>query len=391
MAFPPRVFWAFVLVFWWVGSGAASAGYAVPEGAVFNRPSAAGTGEENTIQDRLLTLIRHTPGGAEIKVAIYAWREEAVKDALLRAHERGVRVKVLMNHAADTGSEAIHSKLVGALGEYEPGKESWAAQCVQGWGCLGTGINHNKFILFSQVGTSRNVVVQSSANLTYHDRIKFWNNAYIAADAGLYRLYDDYFRRLETGIGRTTPPDDDEYQMSESGPYRLYTNPYQGPDMLVQELDALRCSPDPARPTRIRVTALLFNRTELAEKLVSLQDQGCRVHLAFRRLSTEVSDLFQGRLSGVRRCSGAMTVHSKYMAISTGAGTFEGRIGQKVVFTGSHNYGRAALRNNDETLLRIVDPRVHRQYEENFDDGPYLRCPEWEKASVPAPGTDPFA
>lgn len=387
MRFPPGFFWVVLMAFWWMGNGPVSAGYAVSEGAVFNRPSAAGAGQEDVIQDRLLDLVRHTPGGAEIRVVLYTWREEPVKDALLEAHARGVRVKVLLNHAADTRSEDVYSALAGALGEYAPGKASWAAQCGQGWGCLGTGINHNKFALFSRVGESRNVVVQSSANLTYHDRIRFWNNAYIAADAGLYRLYDDYFQRLEAGIGRTTVPDDDRYGMGESGPYRLYTNPYQGPDALVRELETLRCSADPARPTRIRVAALLFNRTGLAERLVSLQDQGCRVHLVFRRLGAEVSGLLQGRLAGVRKCAGAMTVHSKYMAISAGAGSFSGEPGLKAVFTGSHNYGRAALRNNDETLLRIVGSRVHRQYEENFDHGPYLRCPEWEKADGPAKPT----
>lgn len=377
MKLPIRVFCAFFPFSLLALSAPARADYTAPQGAIFNRPTAAGPGEENVIQDHLVDLARHAVPGSEIKVALYTWREEPFKNALLKAYERGVRVQVLLNNAADTKSEKIYSDLVRTLGEYSPEKSSWAAQCHQGWGCLGTGIDHNKFFLFSQVGRSGNVVVQSSANLTRYDRLTFWNNAYTASDPGLYRLYDEYFYRLQAGINRTTAPDNDAFWMGESGPYRLYTNPYKGPDVLLRELDSLRCSTSFTAPTQIRVAAFQFTRPALAERLVALQEQGCRVHLVFQHLGKEVSGLFEHRLSGIKKCPREQTVHSKYMAISTGAGTFEGRRRQRLVFTGSHNYGYGALRENDETLLRIVDPEVYQQYEDNFDEGPYAHCPFW--------------
>lgn len=36
------------------------------------------------------------------------------------------------------------------------------------------------------------------------------------------------------------------------------------------------------------------------------------------------------------------------------------------MFTGSHNYNETSLRRNDETLLRLNDRRVYRQYVDNF-------------------------
>ncbi len=46
------------------------------------------------------------------------------------------------------------------------------------------------------------------------------------------------------------------------------------------------------------------------------------------------------------------TLHSKYLVFES---YYNGAADQKVVWTGSHNYTRPALRFSDEVLLRITD------------------------------------
>ncbi|GAA0953351.1 phospholipase D-like domain-containing protein [Actinocorallia libanotica] len=365
---------AFLLV-----SAPAHAAYTPPQGALFNRPTAAGAGAENTIQNHLLNLINNAAAGSEIRVVMYTWREDVIKNALISAHaDRGVKVKVLMNNSVDGDSVAAYDALRAALGG-DLSAGSWAAQCKKGWGCLGTGINHNKFFMFSQAGTAQNVVVQTSANLTYHNRVSYWNNAYTVADAGVYGLYNNYFNRLKTGVNRTTTPDNDEYWTGSSGSHKLYTYPYAQSDTIVNVLDNVKCGTDPDALTRIRVAVLKFGRTAIAEKLVALKKQGCRVYVVFEDFDgSSVGGIISGKLSGIKRCAADdLTVHSKYMTIESGSGSYAGTSGLKLVFTGSHNYHDNSLRYNDETVLRVTGATTYQQYEDNFDEGLYTHCPSW--------------
>jgi phosphatidylserine/phosphatidylglycerophosphate/cardiolipin synthase-like enzyme len=57
------------------------------------------------------------------------------------------------------------------------------------------------------------------------------------------------------------------------------------------------------------------------------------------------------------------SVHSKYLL-------FDGRYAgehRKLVWTASHNYTESAHRHNDETLIKLDEPSVHRAFTQNFD------------------------
>ncbi|MCD0450593.1 phospholipase D-like domain-containing protein [Actinocorallia sp. API 0066] len=367
--------------------------YTPAQGALFSRPTAAGAGSENVIRDHLIALIDHASPGSSIKVAMYLWRDKAITDALVRAkNRRKVTVQVIMNNSLDSDSQEHFKDLRKRIGTYRPGftETSWAGECVRTWGCLGTGIHHNKFFLFSRVGKAKDVVVQSSANLTLEERTEFWNNAYTVADSGLYGIYDSYFERLREGVGRVTTPDDDAYTHAVSGRHQLYTTPSAGTtDPISDVLDQIVCSTDPKKPTRIRVAMFKFGLIPVAERLAALKaTEGghCRVRVVYGNFGTNLATVF--RMEAILRkgtnlarvCEGLMTVHSKYMTIDTGAGSFEGVTQRKVVFTGSFNYMPYDLRRNDETVLRIDDRKVHDQYVLDFEKGMVARCskPWWK-------------
>jgi len=57
------------------------------------------------------------------------------------------------------------------------------------------------------------------------------------------------------------------------------------------------------------------------------------------------------------------SVHSKYLLID---GMYNGAPDRKIVWTGSHNYSDNALRDNDETLLKVDDATVFDAFLENW-------------------------
>jgi hypothetical protein len=57
------------------------------------------------------------------------------------------------------------------------------------------------------------------------------------------------------------------------------------------------------------------------------------------------------------------SVHSKYLLIE---GIYSGIPGRKLIFTGSHNYSENALRDNDETLLKVDDAPIFDAFIANF-------------------------
>ncbi|WP_170201796.1 phospholipase D-like domain-containing protein [Actinocorallia herbida] len=372
---------------------ASRTGYRPPEGAVFSHPTAAGPGRENAIRDRLLDLIDHAAPGSTIRAAMYLWRDDAITDALVRAKDkRRVTVQIVTNNSSDSQARGYFKLLRKKIGGHRPGftDGSWAAECRKSWGCLGTGIHHNKFFLFSKVGATPDVVVQSSANLTLEERTEFWNNAYSVADPGLYAVYGDYFERLRGGVDRVLPPPDDAFTHVVSGKHALYTTPSAGyGDPISEALGQVRCSADPKRPTRIRIAMFKFGLRPVAERLALLRAEPgghCRVDLVYGMLGTNpeaairMEEYVREGVDAARECTEPMTVHSKYLAIDAGAGSFEGVTGRKAVFTGSLNYMPYDLRRNDETVLRITDARVHDQYRTDFDRHLFPTCakPWWE-------------
>ncbi|MDX6742540.1 phospholipase D-like domain-containing protein [Actinocorallia sp. A-T 12471] len=376
-----------------VPAHAGGAAYQPRQGAIFSHPTAAGPGRENVIREHLLALINHAARGSTIRAAMYLWRDAAVTEALARAkNKRGVTVQIITNNARDSKARPYFSELTKKIGNYRPGftDGSWAGECRRSWGCLGTGIHHNKFFLFSKVGSASDVVVQSSANLTLEERTEFWNNAYTVADSGLYGAYGDYFERLREGVGRVRPPADDAYTHVVTGKHQLYTTPSVGPgDPITEVLDQVKCSTNKARPTRIRVAMFKFGLRPIAERLAALRAEPggyCDVKLVYGMLGTtpaaiaRTERLVRAGTDAARECSGKMTVHSKYLTIDAGAGSLEGVTGRKAVLTGSLNYMPFDLRRSDETVLRITDARVHDQYRIDFDAHLFRTCakPWWE-------------
>jgi phosphatidylserine/phosphatidylglycerophosphate/cardiolipin synthase-like enzyme len=328
---------------------------------VFNIPSGSPE-EQNAIGSRVNTLAAAVPRGGLIRIAIYRFTSPIFAQTLLDARKRGVRIQLVVDEGAR--NSPAYRRLARALGTGR-GRSSWVTACKKG--CVGHGVMHNKFFLFSRAGSARDVVVQSSANLTTTNRVNAWNNAVTLSDARLYRGYGRYFSALAARRHYG-------YHVTHSGGRTLYTFPRAGrtkkSDTLYGQLGHVGC----AAHTAVHMTAFSLTRTDIARRLWSLAHQGCDVRVIYTNLGRAARRIIT-RSGGPRLLSSHYSyldlsafevveayVHSKYVTIG---GTYSGH-DRRLVITGSANHTVPGLRDNDETMLAVESAGVYGAYEANF-------------------------
>lgn len=338
-----------------------AAGRRSPTSVVFNVPSGSPE-EQNAIASHVNALAAGVPAGGLIRIAIYRLTSPTFAQTLIDAKNRGVRVQLVLDVGARRS--AAYKRLAKALGTSR-GRSSWVTTCRRG--CVGSGIMHNKFYLFSRTGLGRDIVVQSSANLTTTNRVNAWNNAVTFSDPKLYGAYGRYFGALAARRHYG-------YHVTRSGDRTLYTFPRAGKtrksDTLYELLGHVGC----AAHTAVHMTTFSFTRVVVAKRLWSLAHQGCDVRIIYTNLGKGVRKILK-RAGGPRLLNSHYSyvdpsamreveayVHSKYIAIG---GTYAGHE-RRLVITGSPNTTRPGLRYNDEAMLTIQDADVYGAYTADF-------------------------
>jgi phosphatidylserine/phosphatidylglycerophosphate/cardiolipin synthase-like enzyme len=344
---------------------------AVPEGAIFNTPGVPGA--QDAIVTHLRGLIDGAPAGSTISIALYHLNDATTAERLVTAKDRGVRVRVVLDHTSNT--TAATSILRAGLGTNRSAT-SWLTVCTPGAACIGTldsPIMHNKFFLFSSTSGSTDVVVQTSANLTASNTSRYWNNALtLVGNTGLYQAYLGYFGDLANQVKTNN-----YYSVHTSGNARAYFFPRAGSgagsDTIYNMLNEnVTCEGNTTVGTAtgrtiIRIGMWWLSRDAIAGKLRELADRKCWVDVVYYHLDANTTALLSGHprimLYQINDEPAGQVVHSKYMLIE---GTYAGQRDSKWVFTGSHNYSNAGLRENDEALIRLRSDAIHDQYRANF-------------------------
>ncbi|MFD3538186.1 phospholipase D-like domain-containing protein [Streptomyces sp. NPDC058662] len=367
-------------------------------------------GDQNALRDQLIDLIQRAEKGSLVRGSMYLFTDDEVRKALL-SRKGELRIQLILDGDTVAAGGGEYQTLSEALGKVEYGQSvdadtagSFVLACPQDRGCVGnrvlppasgsgegeSAINHNKFFVFEKVGTTANVVFQSSANLTTNQRVGMYNNAVTIPDAGLYQEYNRYWKQLlmhgSQGAGLA-----DNYTAKDVGPYKTYFFPRvesdndtalgspvdprndASSDTVVSLLKNVDCKAVPT--TQIRIGMYAFTRTQVAEKLRDMRAAGCQVHVVHNGDpgnvgSTVKNVLTTAKLNSLSKCQGteaggtARGIHSKYLLID---GTYLGTGGRKLIFTGSHNYTYPNLRSQDETLLKIENTALYEKFRENFD------------------------
>nr|WP_238431493.1 phospholipase D-like domain-containing protein [Streptomyces cavernae] len=364
------------------------------EGPIFNDPLGT-TDAQLAIRTRLLELTNAALPGSTIKIAVYHLWETTVVNALKAAKGRGVDVQVLLDESSisDRPANTAYGSLAAALGT-DRTQRSYVVTCPVDKSCLGDpkygqSIMHNKFWLFSAVQGATNVVVETTSNSTPSAHTKFFNDALLLPDnPTMYQAYSAYFDKLVAQDWSTW-----KYRTVSNGLYKAYFFPRAGntrdTDTVYSVLNNVQCtykdSAGVARRTWVRVAVFKITRQAIADKLLSLKRLGCNVSIVYAESDSARST---GGTPGTwekLHTSGGPTVrcynddrdplnpgqkliapyiiHSKYILID---GMYAG-VRNKVSFTGSGNYTGPALRENDESIIKIDDDTVHNMYKAHFD------------------------
>jgi hypothetical protein len=326
--------------------------------AVFNMPK--GDVPDVAIEEKITEITKLAAPGSTVRVAIYHWTRAQMATAFVEARARGVDVRVVldkdnldMNGEHNSAVKALEAGLMpGAVTLCHEGKATGA--------CIGSNINHNKFFLFSELTDgSKNVVLQTSQNLTT-TQTHLWNNLVVVRDdEALYAGYLEYWNDLHA-----QKPDPGYYRFFDGTTgTKAYFFPREAGDTVEGVLDNATC---PGTSIRLAMAIFTNGRTNIANKLVSMKKAGCSVEAV---LGTEAGSEIVSTLKagGVKvlpfEAPTGESVHSKYLLID---GVYTGTPDRKVLWTGSHNYSENALRDNDEALLKIDDGAIFDAFAANW-------------------------
>jgi phosphatidylserine/phosphatidylglycerophosphate/cardiolipin synthase-like enzyme len=332
---------------------------------------------DTTLEDVILGLLQLAQPGSNVHVAMFEWDRELMAQGFIDAHNRGVNVRILLDDNPDADGVPSHSDMPNAaVSQLLSALEDDFVFCPRG-ACIGNGINHHKFVLFESLsdGTS-NVVVQSSANLKATQLLQHNNMVVTRNDVPLYAGYLSVWEDMLAQHSLTATLD---YNRTIEGdplgdlpPIRVHFSPQAVGDPLLEVLQTVSCD----LPGSFVLVAMAFwkdERVAIANELATLAEAGCDVRVVLRNdndPNNEPGDLILPALQagGVQaseyRTSSGRSLHSKILLVD--ASIQGSTMRRQVVYTGSHNYTRGALENNDEALMRIEDPAMFDLFVSNW-------------------------
>ncbi|MBA9076656.1 MULTISPECIES: phospholipase D-like domain-containing protein [Rufibacter] len=342
--------------------------------AAFTNLSKVGSGLASPdIMNQLIALVDAAPANANIHLSIFIFNYQALTDALKRASDRGVKLHLMLDFSRDESladNPATISQLRGFL---KPTSELVLITSD----ASGSSINHNKFVLFSEIttatGKQQNVVFQTSHNFTLSDSKKI-QDALIFPNAGLYGAYLSYWTDMKEKAGSGMKNFFyREYHDEAAGisalffPKRRNGTSY-GADTAIEILEGLT---EPATATvRVSMSDWTATRLNVVDKLIQLREQGATIEvIAKDKVDPEILTGLQRLKSKgalVKIYSMAQTNnHSKFMLIT---GQWKGAQVNLLV-TGSHNFTVNALRNNNEAMILLKNhPTLFNTYLNYYSD-----------------------
>lgn len=346
-----------------------------PVDIVFNDPVDHG-GQDTAQLTNMIRLIDGAPAGSDIRIALYSITANIVYHAIERAVDRGVHVYAVHNGEDRKSTDDSPAALADLLGANHHWCDHGSASLSYGGGCLSnsfTGLMHAKYMLFSQTtdsgGTPRQWVSWfGSPNMTYGSGANLFNNSFtVYADK---TLYDGFYNELWLPMWQEkTYPNNDFYVASAPRGYfgsgasntQVYASPEQNTDLVVNRLSYV----DPDDTCRVRVMEASINdtRSAVVDSLISLHRSGCHTWVDVGAIGSQSLSKFKAAGIPVHKSpvhDKAIIVYSRYAGSSAD---------RTLVFTGSHNLTRSALRYNDEILVKVEDSQpMYDAFYHHFND-----------------------
>jgi hypothetical protein len=344
----------------------AQAAYMPTAGAAFNDPTSKSRSQQTVLMDQIIAAVNNVPAGSVIRVVAYSFDYQPVANALIKAHDRGVQVRLLIDSHTSTHQIRLLKNELGT----GTSDGSYLRTCK--YSCMANkpSFIHSKLYLFSRTGGAKYVSMNSSANPAETGISKSWNNTYTTiGDKTLYDANVDNFNDMLPDKTNT-----DYYHTVESGNLKEYFFPRAGStkksDTLYNILNDVSC------PSTIKLTTYFWTsaRLYLAEKLSALKKAGCNVEVIYPDGPGGQDTIYPQVTAELRngdiptwntRPREGLYVHNKVILID---GTYQGVANQKIVYATSQNLTLTSLRESNEVMLRIPIPSVYWQYWGNFEE-----------------------
>jgi hypothetical protein len=244
-------------------------------------------------------------------------------------------------------------------------------------------INHNKFILFSEIltedGVVEKVVHQSSHNFTEYDTKRI-QDAVTLAHEGLYDAYYEYWLDMRSLAG----------QGMENYEYREYSDPEEGITAMFYPrrnggvigddniIGLLNDITDPSSTSiKVGMSGWSASRASILTKLRELYRQGADVQIVTKsNIASSLQDELRefAEEGAFVKIYDRINIHSKFMIIE---GEWKGE-DTNLVLMGSQNFTNNAYKYNNEASLLFQDHEffpIYRDYFEQIKMLPGKCCP----------------
>ncbi|MGV3538841.1 MAG: phospholipase D-like domain-containing protein [Rufibacter sp.] len=313
------------------------------------------------IIERLVSLIDAAPENSSLHLCIFGFTHKGVISALKRASDRGVNLHLMV----DMSREETQEENPPTIAELKSFLKANSEIVVVTNDAGGSSINHNKFVIFSELkttnGKAENIIFQTSHNFTEADTKKI-QEATTLSNKGLYEAYLSYWNDMKAKAASGMKNFEyREFEDPNAGikafffPKRKAGKNYGG-DTIIETLDQIT-EPSTAL-IRVGMSDWSAARMNVVDKLESLIDQGATVEVIAK--STAAPEI-QTALENLRSKGAYIKIynltlsnqakvnnHAKVMLIK---GMVKGEQ-STLVLTGTHNYtGNAVYYNNEVILL----------------------------------------
>jgi len=266
-----------------------------------------------------------------LDAAVYEFNLTSLSDALIRAAQRGVRVRLV------TDTDSMEEETITAL----------ANASIPVVDDQRSAIMHDKFVVIDS-----SVVWVGSMNFTVNDAYKNDNNFMQITSPRLAQNYTAEFEEMfsQQDFGPGSPANTPNPSLNLNGT-RLenYFSPDDG--VAARILDVLQSA-----QKSIYFMAFTFTRTDFTDVMVAKAQAGVTVQGVFEKRqiaagADQAWNALQGAGIDVRQDGNSFTMHHKVIIVD----------GQ-IVVTGSYNFTKAAEESNDENVLIIHNPEIAAAY-----------------------------
>ncbi|MEQ6903556.1 phospholipase D-like domain-containing protein [Nocardioides sp. YIM 152588] len=338
--------------------------FRVKEGVLFNHPF----NDQRVIHAKMIRVINHAQKGAVIRSMSWNFQDTSIRNALIRAHKRGVAVRFIMARSLrNAGFNQLTNALKKGNKKRPQARRSWTGTCSHS--CRGKGGSmHSKWITVSQSGRSHNIVMQGSANLTSSAAVNQWNDWYTVKDKKIFDAYAKVFEQSRKD--RKVKP----FQVRSGNTLAWFAPTGKKPDLVLKLLNQVKCKGARGAGingrTSIRVASAVIQEERgqrIASKLNELHNKGCNIRMVYTLSSLNVLKALGNvpvrHLAYDTKPAGGDGsyddyLHMKAMAISGHMGSNRGA---RVVFNGSANWSTMG-KVSDEQGMVIRSQPLEKQY-----------------------------